>query len=164
MEITVTINGERKRLEIAIDDLLLDILRREGYFGVKRGCGMGSCGSCIVLLNGVPVNSCLILAANVDGEDIVTIEGVKGEDGELHPVQKALLESGAVQCGYCTPGMVLSAISILDKNPNPSREEIIEGLSGNLCRCTGYVKIIEAIQKVSKGMDGKKRSKGCQER
>jgi len=144
----LTVNGVERSYEASPGDTLLDVLRREGFFGVKRGCGRGDCGACTVLLNGRAVNSCLVLAAKADGAAVLTIEGVAA-GGELHPVQEALLDAGAVQCGYCTPGVVLSAVALLSRNPRPEEAEIREALSGNLCRCTGYVKQVEAIQRAA---------------
>jgi aerobic-type carbon monoxide dehydrogenase small subunit (CoxS/CutS family) len=153
MTITLTINGRRRTIDIEPGDKLLDVLRREGYMGVKKGCGSGDCGACAVLLNGRAVNSCLVFAAKADGCDVVTAEGLA--DGEtLHPVQEAFLDEGAVQCGYCTPGMIISTVDLLRRNPDPSEEEIREALSGNLCRCTGYVKQIRAVQRAADRMRG----------
>jgi carbon-monoxide dehydrogenase small subunit len=129
---------------------LLDLLRRKlKITSVKRGCEVGECGSCTVLLDGKPVVSCLVLAPMVEGKEVTTLEGIS-EDGELHPLQLAFIKAGAVQCGFCTPGIILTAKALLDKNPNPTPEEIKEAIQGNLCRCTGYTKIIEAIQLASK--------------
>jgi len=153
MTITLTINGHTGTYEIDPGEKLLDLLRREGHMGVKKGCGSGDCGACAVLLDGRAVNSCLIFAAKVDGCEIVTAEGLS--DGEtLHPVQEAFLDEGAVQCGYCTPGMMISTVDLLTRNPDPTEEEIREGLSGNLCRCTGYVKQIRAVQRAAEAMRG----------
>jgi aerobic-type carbon monoxide dehydrogenase small subunit (CoxS/CutS family) len=153
MTITLTINGRRRTIDIEPGDKLLDVLRREGYMGVKKGCGSGDCGACAVLLNGRAVNSCLVFAAKADGCDVVTAEGLA--DGEtLHPVQEAFLDEGAVQCGYCTPGMIISTVDLLRRNRDPSEEEIREALSGNLCRCTGYVKQIRAVQRAADRMRG----------
>lgn len=148
MQIKLIINGENKNLSIEPGEHLLDVLRRNGYHGVKEGCREGECGACVVLLNGKPVNSCILFAARCDGAEITTVEGL-GSPDNLHPLQEAFLESGAVQCGYCTPGMILSSKALLDENPNPTEEEIRTALDGNLCRCTGYVKIIEAVKKAS---------------
>ena len=153
MRIHLTVNGTGRTWEVAPGDTLLEVLRREGFAGVKKGCGTGDCGACTILLNGRAVNACLVLAAKADGGAIMTIEGVA--DGErLHTVQEAFLDAGAVQCGYCTPGMVLSALSLLSHNPDPSEAEICEAISGNLCRCTGYVKQVEAIQRAAARMRG----------
>ena len=150
MTISVTVNGEKKEFMIAASDILLDVLRREGYTGVKRGCGAGDCGACTVIFNGKAVNSCMMIAAQADGADIITIEGL-AQDGELHPIQKAFLAHGAVQCGFCIPGMVLSAKALLDDNPHPTEPEVRETVLGNLCRCTGYKKQVEAIMSVAEG-------------
>ena len=144
--IEMTLNGKKMTLEVPSHRLLLDLLRDEiGLTGTKEGCGTGDCGACTVLLDGKPVNSCLILSGELDGAEVVTIEGLSIE-GALHPVQKAFISDGGVQCGYCTPGMLMMAKSFLDENQNPSDEEICLALSGNLCRCTGYAKIIKAVQ------------------
>lgn len=151
MILDVTINGTRRSLDAAPGETLLELLRREGFVGVKKGCGTGDCGACTVLLNGRAVNSCLVLVAKLDGAAILTIEGVA--DGDvLHPIQEAFLDYGAVQCGYCTPGMVLSAYDLLSRNPDPSEDEIREAISGNLCRCTGYSKQIRAIEAAAERM------------
>jgi aerobic-type carbon monoxide dehydrogenase small subunit (CoxS/CutS family) len=151
--IHLTVNGRERTWAAQPGDTLLEVLRREGVVGVKKGCGTGDCGACTILLNGRAVNACLVLAAKADGGIIVTIEGVA--DGErLHPVQEAFLDVGAVQCGYCTPGMVLSAVGLLSRNPDPTEAEIREAISGNLCRCTGYVKQVEAIQRAAVQMRG----------
>ena len=144
MPIQLRVNGEPKRWTIAPGDLLLDVLRREGYFGVKRGCEKGECGACTVLLNGKAVNSCLMFAAQADGCQVLTIEGVAQGD-QLDPLQEAFLDHGAVQCGFCTPGMILNAKALLARNPDPSEAEVRDALSGNMCRCTGYVKPVEAV-------------------
>jgi len=144
LEITLQLNGEAKHWHIAPGDILLDVLRREGYVGAKRGCETGACGACTVLLAGKPVDACLMFAAQADGQDIQTIEGL-AEGDHLHPLQEAFLDHGAVQCGYCTPGMLLNAKAFLDQNPSPTETEVRERLSGNLCRCTGYTKPVAAI-------------------
>ena len=145
MRITLTVNEVKRDVEIDPGETLLELLRREGYKGVKKGCGSGDCGACAVLLDGRAVNSCLVLAAKADGRKVVTVEGLADDEG-LHPVQQAFLEEGAIQCGYCTPGMVIAAVDLLTHNSSPSEAQIREGISGNLCRCTGYVKQIEAIK------------------
>lgn len=148
MMITLTINGREKTMSIDPGEKLLDVLRREGYMSVKKGCGTGDCGACAILLNGRSVTSCLVFAAKADGAEILTAEGLS--TGEiLHPVQTAFLEEGAIQCGYCTPGMVISTVDLLTRNPDPSEDEIREALSGNLCRCTGYVKQVKAVQRAA---------------
>jgi aerobic-type carbon monoxide dehydrogenase small subunit (CoxS/CutS family) len=144
MEFCVQVNGESKQWTIAPGDLLLDVLRREGYFGVKRGCESGECGACTVLVNGKPINSCLMFAAQAEGCEILTIEGVE-QSGKLDPLQEAFLEYGAVQCGFCTPGMILSAKALLAEHPDPTEAEVREALAGNFCRCTGYLKPVEAV-------------------
>ena len=150
--IRVTVNHEEYELLVEPSETLLDVIRnRLDLTGTKEGCGTGDCGACTVIVNGKTVNSCLMLAIEADSQEILTIEGLAG-DGELHPIQKAFIEEGAIQCGYCTPGMVLSAKALLDRNPHPTEEEIKFGIAGNLCRCTGYVKIIKAIQAASKRM------------
>lgn len=152
--INITVNGKPYQLEIRPDLRLLDVLRNElNLTGVKEGCSEGECGACTVLIDGEPVNSCLVLIGQLDGANITTIEGLK--DGEkLHPLQEAFIKAGAVQCGYCTPGMILSAKALLDKNPDPDIEDIKKGISGNLCRCTGYKKIIEAVKTASRYQKG----------
>jgi carbon-monoxide dehydrogenase small subunit len=145
-KIKVTLNGKKTDLEVPAHRLLLDLLRDEiGLTGTKEGCGTGDCGACTVLLNGKPVNSCLIFSGELDGADIVTIEGLK-IGPELHPVQQAFIQDGGVQCGYCTSGMLMMSKALLDENPDPGEEEIRFAISGNLCRCTGYAKIVKAIQ------------------
>jgi len=147
-EIKLTINKKVYRLDVPEDRLLLDVIREDlGLTGTKRGCEIGECGACTVILAGKTVNSCLVLAVQADGLEITTIEGV-AEDGELHPVQESFLKHDAVQCGFCTPGMVLSAVNLLDQNPNPTELEIKEAIAGNLCRCTGYQQIVKAINEV----------------
>lgn len=147
--ITFQLNGSKVIIDIQPEWLLIDVLREKlGLTGTKVGCGEGECGACTVLIDGKNVNSCLILAVQVDGHSVLTIEGLSTYD-KLHPLQEAFIAEGAVQCGFCTPGMLLSAKSLLDENPRPSREEITRHISGNLCRCTGYAKIINAIDKVA---------------
>ena len=155
MEISFTVNKKQYRLLVPPNMTLLDVLREKlKLTGTKEGCGKGECGACTVIFNGRSANSCLILAPQADGAEILTIEGV-GTIDNLHPIQKAFVDEGAVQCGFCTPGMVMSSFYLLNKNPNPTEEEIREGLSGNLCRCTGYVKIIKAVEKASKDLNEK---------
>jgi carbon-monoxide dehydrogenase small subunit len=144
--IHITLNGKSVAREVPNHRLLLDLLRDEiGATGTKEGCGTGDCGACTVLLDGKPVNSCLVLSGELDGADIVTIEGLK-IGPELHPIQQAFLQDGGAQCGYCTPGMLMMSKALLDENPDPSEEDIRFALSGNLCRCTGYAKIVQAVQ------------------
>ena len=145
MKVKVKINNELKELEVKEGELLIEVLRREGYKGVKKGCLKGECGACAVLLNNRPVNSCLVLAADIDGMEVITIEGLAKET-EPNIIQKSFVEAGAVQCGYCTPGMVISTKALLDRISEPTDEEIKKALEGNLCRCTGYVKIIDAVK------------------
>lgn len=148
--INLKINGREYEVAVEPTKTLVDLLRYDlGLTGTKKGCGTGECGSCTVIFNGKPVNSCLVLAIQARGAEILTIEGLKPAQG-LHPIQQAFVDKGAVQCGFCTPGMILSASSLLKKNPNPSEPEIRKALSGNLCRCTGYQKIVEAVQSVGK--------------
>jgi len=144
--ITLKVNGKRHELAAEANQILVDLLRYDlGLTGTKKGCGTGECGACTVILNDKPVNACLVLAIQANGAEIITIEGLKPPIG-LHPLQQAFVEKGSIQCGFCTPGMILSASSLLQKNPKPSEEEIRSALSGNLCRCTGYQKIVEAVQ------------------
>lgn len=149
MELRVTVNGQARRWSIAPGDLLLDVLRREGFFGVKRGCEKGECGSCTVLVDGRAVNSCLMFAAKVEGCQVLTIEGLADGD-RLDPIQGAFLDHGAAQCGFCTPGMILVAKALLDRNPHPSEAEVREAMAGVLCRCTGYIKPVEAVLAAAK--------------
>ena len=145
MRITVRVNGVPSEADCWEGESLLFALREKlGFPGSKNACEQGECGSCSVLLDGVLVCACLVLAAQVDGHDVTTIEGL-GSEGDLHPVQAAFVEAGAVQCGFCTPGLVVAAADLLERNPDPTDDEIREALSGNLCRCTGYVKIFEAV-------------------
>ncbi len=149
MKIEFTLNSKKTSLDAPPDLRLLDLLRDYcGLMGTKEGCGKGECGACSVILNNRLVNSCLILVCQIDDSEIITIEGLE-KDGELDQLQQAFIDSGAVQCGFCTPGMIMAAKALLMQNPNPSEEEIKIGLSGNLCRCTGYTKIIEAISNLS---------------
>jgi len=143
------LNGKEIEVEVPQNWTLLRLLREKlRLTGTKEGCGIGECGACTVLLDGMPVNACLILVPKVEGRKVETVEGL-GSGESLHPLQKSFIDHGAVQCGFCTPGMLMSSKALLDKNPHPSREEIKEAISGNLCRCTGYQQIIEAIEKAS---------------
>ncbi|HEY3365420.1 MAG TPA: (2Fe-2S)-binding protein [Symbiobacteriaceae bacterium] len=152
MKITLTVNGLPVTVEAAPTQPLLHVLREElNLMGAKESCGKGECGSCTVMLNGQAVNSCLVMAAQADGAEVLTVEGLLGPAGLLHPVQQAFVDTGAVQCGYCTPGMVMSAYALLQENPHPSEREIREGMAGNLCRCTGYQKIFEAVTRAAEG-------------
>jgi len=147
ISIKLKVNGDLVQLTVTPTRTLLEILREELHLtGTKEGCGRGDCGACTVLMNGEAVNSCLILAPQVEGKEIITIEGLE-KNGKLDPLQRAFISEGAIQCGFCTPGMIMSAKALLLKNTSPSREEIKRAISGNLCRCTGYVKIIRAIEK-----------------
>jgi carbon-monoxide dehydrogenase small subunit len=154
--IKVKINGKAYELAVPPWRTLLEMIREDlKLTGTKEGCGQGECGSCTVIMGGKTVNSCLVLAMESDGQEIVTIEGLA--DGEkLHPVQEAFVEHAGMQCGFCTPGMIMSAKALLDRNPNPSEVEIREGIAGNFCRCTGYTKIIESIGAAAKAMKGGK--------
>jgi carbon-monoxide dehydrogenase small subunit len=145
VEIGLTVNGDPYRVSVRPNQTLLDVLRDGlGLTGTKRGCDQGECGACTVHLDGRAVNACLVLAIDADGSEVTTIEGL-ARRGELHPLQKAFLEEGAVQCGYCTPGMILQAAAFLRQNPAPTTAQIRTGMAGNLCRCTGYAKIVRAI-------------------
>jgi carbon-monoxide dehydrogenase small subunit len=155
-KIRLLVNEQEYELLVGPNKTLLDVLRDDlGLTGTKRGCDSGECGACTVLLDGIPVLSCITLACEVEGKRIQTIEGV-AKDGELHPVQKAFVEYGAIQCGFCTPGVVLSAVALLKRNKTPNTAEIKKAISGNLCRCTGYIKIIEAIQKAASSLPSEK--------
>ncbi len=146
MRVELTVNGERHEADVWAGESLLYVLReRLGLPGSKNACEQGECGSCSVLLDGKLVCACLVLAAQADGHELVTVEGL-GEDGGLHPVQDAFTETGAVQCGFCTPGLIVATADLLARNPSPSDDEIREALSGNLCRCTGYAKIFDAVK------------------
>jgi carbon-monoxide dehydrogenase small subunit len=152
--ITATINGEEHEFLADTRDSLLEALRdRIGLTGAKEGCNNGNCGACAVIMDGRLVNSCCVMAAEVDGTNLTTIEGVAGEDG-LHPIQQCFLEEAALQCGICTPGFIMSSKALLETNPNPTEHEIRFWLSGNLCRCTGYDKIVRAVQRAGEIMRG----------
>ena len=145
VEIEIIVNGERKKATVSPEYTLLDVLRETwGLTGTKKGCDEGDCGACTVLLDGKPVNSCLVLAIRADGRNVITIEGL-GDVEQPHPLQAAFVEHAAIQCGFCGPGMLMSAKALLEDNPNPTEAEVRQALSGNLCRCTGYTKIIEAV-------------------
>ena len=148
--ITLRVNGESHELAVEPRMTLLDVLRDDlNLIGTKSGCELGNCGSCTVLLDGMPVLSCLLLAVEAQGQDIITIEGI-AENGELHPLQQAFIDHGALQCGFCTPGMILSGKALLDYNQNPTEDEVKEAISGNLCRCTGYTDAVNAILNVAR--------------
>ena len=158
MKITFVLNGIKKEIDAAPDRRVVDILREDlGLTGTKEGCGAGECGACTILVGNEPRLSCLMLAAQLEGLNITTVEGLS-KDGELHPLQQAFARSGAVQCGFCTPGMLMTALAFLKKNPHPDRAAIREALSGNLCRCTGYQKIIDAIETAARTLSGKENS------
>lgn len=147
------VNGQKHEVEIHEELRLLDLIRNTlKLTGTKEGCGEGECGACTVIMDGQVVNSCMVMAFQAEGKEITTIESLDRDDGMLHPIQQAFLNEGAVQCGFCTPGMVLSAKALLDKTSNPSEDEIREAISGNLCRCTGYNKIVEAIERAAEAM------------
>lgn len=149
--LSFVLNGQPVDVLTEPTDTLLDVLREQLYLiGPKRGCDEGDCGACTVLLNGEPVRSCLTLALTVTGKEVVTVEGLS-QNGKLHPLQQSFHEHYAAQCGFCTPGMILSAKALLDKKPHPTREEIVEAISGNLCRCGTYQEVVEAIQAVARG-------------
>jgi carbon-monoxide dehydrogenase small subunit len=149
-QITVTINGEAELVDVPSHMTLLQMLREKvALTGTKNGCAAGECGACTVILNGEPVNSCMVLAVECDGAQITTVEGL-AHDGQLDPVQEAIIEAGGVQCGFCTPGVLISARALLDRNPNPTEYDIRDALVGNLCRCTGYFRIIEGVKQAAK--------------
>lgn len=148
--INLTVNGEIEQVDVTGYMTLLDMLREKLVLtGTKNGCAAGECGACTVMMNGEPVNSCLVLAVECDQALIVTVEGLAG-DTQLDPIQKAIIDAGGVQCGYCTPGILIASRALLDRNPDPSESEIRAALVGNLCRCTGYIRIIEAVQEAAK--------------
>ncbi len=148
--IRLTVNEQEHELAVSPNRTLLQVLREDlELTGAKHGCGLGECGACTVQVDGVPMNACLVLAVQANGARILTIEGL-AQDGRLHPIQSAFVEHGAIQCGFCTPGIILSAKALLEENPRPNEEQIRKAISGNLCRCTGYQKIVEAIEAASK--------------
>lgn len=154
MDISFTINGKAMTLSVSPQRTLLEMIREDLLLtGTKEGCSEGDCGSCTVVLGGKTVNSCLVLAAEADGKEIFTVEGL-GDGENLHPLQKSFLENHGMQCGFCTSGMLVAAKALLDKNPDPTREEIREGLAGNFCRCTGYTKIFESVEAAAQAMKG----------
>lgn len=155
LEITLTVNGKTHTAALEPAAALVDFLRDTlGYKGVKLCCNTGECGACTILMDGKPVNSCVVLAADAAGADIVTVEGIADGD-RLHPVQQAFIDTGAVQCGYCTPGFIVSVKALLDRSPHPSAEEVEEAISGNICRCTGYTKIFDAVELAAKQLEGR---------
>jgi len=160
LTIELTINNKKRKVEITTSTRLLDLIRDELHLtGTKEGCGKGECGACTVIMNGELVASCLILAPQADGTVITTIEGI-GNGDRLDLIQEAFIETGAVQCGFCTPGMILAAKKLLEENPHPAEEEIKRGISGNLCRCTGYQKIIDAIRLAADRLSGRDGGRG----
>lgn len=149
--LSCTVNGAGIRREVASSRSLLEFVREDlGLKGTKEGCGEGECGACLVLVDGKAVNSCLMMAVQIQGKELVTIEGIKGGNGGLHPLQKTFMTEGAVQCGFCTPGLIIASEALLRRNPKATLEEIKLELTGNLCRCTGYEKILSAVQKAQK--------------
>ncbi|MGD9116394.1 MAG: (2Fe-2S)-binding protein [Dehalococcoidia bacterium] len=154
-QIKFKVNGKDYDISVPPHRTLLDVIREElGLTGTKEGCGAGECGACTVIMDGKAVNSCLVLAVEADGKEITTVEGL-AEGDKLHPIQQAFVDHGGFQCGFCTPGMIMSSKALLDENPKPSDEEIRKGLSGNFCRCTGYTKIIESVKAAAEDMEGK---------
>jgi len=148
--ITVTVNGEVELVDVPSHMTLLQMLREKlALTGTKNGCAAGECGACTVMMNGEPVNSCMVLAVECDGAELTTVEGL-AHDGQLDPVQQAIIEAGGVQCGFCTPGVLISSRALLNRNPNPSEFDVRDALVGNLCRCTGYFRIIEGVKKAAK--------------
>ena len=155
LHLSLHINGEPVEAAVASYKTLLEVLREDlNLTGTKHGCELGECGACAVLVDGHPVLSCLVIAAACEGKSITTVEGMAGRDGKLHPLQDAFADLGGSQCGYCTPGILLTAQHLLEKNPKPTRDEIAEALSGNLCRCTGYNQIYEAVEEAARRMRG----------
>lgn len=153
-QVSLTVNGTLHELRVQPWETLLEVIRdRLGLTGTKEGCGLGECGACTVIMDGKTVNSCLVLAVEADGKQVTTVEGLADGD-QLHPLQEAFIEQGGLQCGFCTPGMIMSAKALLDENPDPSEAEIRRGISGNLCRCTGYTKIVESVASAAKSMRG----------
>jgi len=164
MNVEFNLNGRDVTVDVMPGRILADMLREDlGLTGTKIGCEVGECGACTVIIDGQTANSCLIPAAAIQGKSIVTIEGVSPEGGPIHPIQEAFIEAGAVQCGYCIPGMVLSAKALLDRNSKPTEDEIAIAMSGNLCRCTGYHKILEGVKLASEKLSSASREGGCNE-
>ncbi len=153
--LNITVNGDKLELAVAPNSTLLEALRDQlGLTGTKEGCSEGVCGSCTVLMNGFPVRSCITLALEAEGAEIVTIEGLSAGRDRLHPVQQAFIDAGAVQCGFCTPGMVLTASALLERNPSPTEDDVKTALAGNFCRCTGYTKILDAVMSAAQERAG----------
>jgi len=161
-ELKMRVNGQEVSVQVDADEMLAYVLRDKlGLIGTKIGCGEGECGACTVLVDGRSVNSCIYPAMKAQGRDVLTIEGLKtDQDGQLHIIQQAIIDCAASQCGYCTPGMIMSAKALLDENPNPTRDEIETGISGNLCRCTGYYQIVEAIQLAAQRLAAQRKEVG----
>lgn len=155
MRIELTVNGDAQTWEVGVGETLLNALRRHGLPGTKRVCESGECGACAVILDGLAVDSCILLAVQAMGSDIATVEGIE-QDGRLHPVQEAFSVNGAVQCGFCIPGMVVTAANYLEENPNPTEDEVRHVFIGNLCRCTGYKKPVEAVLAAAKALEDKR--------
>jgi len=153
--IRFVLNGQEVGAEVAPHHSLLTLLREQfDLYGAKEGCGVGECGACTVIVDGLAVNACLLPALEVDGARVETVEGLAAPDGTLHPIQQAFVELGAIQCGFCTPGMVMSAKALLDHNPSPGEDEIRTAIEGNLCRCTGYHQIVEAVKAAARNLQG----------
>ena len=158
MQIQFTLNGQATTVDAPADTTLLKLLREYlDLTGTKCGCEIGECGACSVILDGEVINSCLLLAAQVEGREVVTIEGIRGPDGGPNDLQEAFIDAGAVQCGFCTPGMIIAATVLLEKHGYPTRDQIIEALSGNLCRCTGYQQIVDAVELAAKRRAGEEK-------
>jgi aerobic carbon-monoxide dehydrogenase small subunit len=153
--VQLTVNGKKHSLQIEPNEVLLDVIREKlKLTGTKCGCGNGECGACTILIDGQAINSCLVLAVECEGKNIETIEGLADKNGELHPIQQAFVDYFAIQCGFCTPGMIMAAKALLDKNPSPTELEIREAINGNLCRCTGYENIVKAISAAAESLRG----------
>lgn len=153
MDLTLKINGEKRTINIDPGEILLDTLRKTGLYSPKRACSTGDCGACVILLDGEPVNSCLVFSASVQGKEVMTVEGL-GTVSNPHPLQKHFVQEGAVQCGFCIPGILISAKALIDKNNNPTEEDVKQALNGHICRCTGYVKQVKAVIKAAAEMRG----------
>jgi carbon-monoxide dehydrogenase small subunit len=148
LRINLSVNGNAISVDVQASETLLELMRRLGFKSVKKGCETGNCGACTVLLDGRAVTSCIMLGAQADGCSITTVEGLPAE-GKLHPIQRAFVEAGAPQCGFCTPGMIMTTVGFLSANPNPTRAEVRHAISGNICRCSGYVKVVDAIMEAA---------------